>query len=88
MSDQNIKLLLLRYLHLLRAAATMLLIGQEIDRQRQSTPRQHRHEPLVAEGAHQTIEGHRRDMVDDGTELETEPPWVANSTSRATSGRI
>jgi hypothetical protein len=59
-------------IYLLGAAATVLLIGEDIDGQRQPTPRQHGHETLVAEGADETIEGHGGDMTDHGAQLQTQ----------------
>jgi hypothetical protein len=50
----------------------MLLIGQEIDGQRQTAPRQHGYQTLVAERTDETIDGHRRDMIDAGAEFQTE----------------
>jgi hypothetical protein len=55
----------------------MLLIGQEIDGQRQPTQGQHRDQTLVAERADETIERHGRDMADDRAEFQA---------ARATSG--
>ena len=50
----------------------MLFIGQEIDGQRQPTPGQHRHQALLTQRTDQAIEGHRGDMVEDRTQLQTE----------------
>ena len=50
----------------------VLLIGEEIDRERQSTPRQHRHQPLVAERTDEAIQGHGRDVIEHGAQLQTE----------------
>ncbi|HSX79925.1 MAG TPA: hypothetical protein VLQ80_15300 [Candidatus Saccharimonadia bacterium] len=46
-------------IHLIRQAPAVLLIGEEIDGQRQATPGQHAHQALVTQRTHQTIEGHR-----------------------------
>ena len=51
----------------------MLLIGQEIDRQWQPTPGQHRDQTLVAKRTDQAIEGHGRDMIEHRAQLQTEP---------------
>ena len=50
----------------------MLFIGQEIGGQGQPTPREHRHQTLVAERTDQAIEGHRRDMADHRAQFQTE----------------
>ena len=50
----------------------VLFIGQEIGGQGQPTPRQDRHQPLVAKRTDQAIEGHRREMADDRAPLQTE----------------
>ncbi len=50
----------------------MLLIGQDIDGQRQTAPRQHGDQTLVAECTDETIDGHWRDMRDAGAEVQTE----------------
>ena len=59
-------------IHLVGETVAVLLIGQEIDGQRQPTPGQHRHQTLVAERTDQAIEGHGRDMVEDRAQLQTE----------------
>jgi hypothetical protein len=51
----------------------MFFIGEDIGGQGQTTPRQHRHQPLMAQGTDQAIYRHRGDMADDCTELQTEP---------------
>ena len=50
----------------------MLLVGQEVGGQRQPTPRQHRHQTLVAERTDQALEGHGRDVTDHGTQRPTQ----------------
>jgi hypothetical protein len=50
----------------------MFFISQEVRGQGQATPGQHRHQTVVAQCAHQTIEGHRRDMIEDRAELQTQ----------------
>src|SRR4029450_3885684 len=52
--------------------AAVLLVGPEVGGPGQSTPRQHRHQPLVAKRADQAIEGHRGDMADHRAPLQTE----------------
>jgi hypothetical protein len=52
-------------IHLVGKTLAVLFIGQEIDGQRQPTPRQHRHQALLTERTHHAIEGHRRDIVED-----------------------
>src|SRR5712691_465910 len=59
-------------IHLLGKTVAVLLIGQEIDGQGQTTPGQDRHETVLTEGAHQAIEGHRGDMADHRGQLQTE----------------
>jgi len=68
--------------------AAVLLIRQEIHRERQPTPGEHRDQTVVAECTDETIERHRREMPDDRAECQTEPPCVAKRASRVTSGRI
>ena len=51
----------------------MLLVSQEIGGQRETTPGQHRHQALVAQGADQAVERHGGDVTDDGTQFQTEP---------------
>ena len=50
----------------------MLLIGQEIDGQWQSTPGQHSDKILVAKRTDQTVEGHGRDVIEHRTQRQTE----------------
>ena len=50
----------------------MLFVGHEIDGQRQPTPGQGRHQAVTAERTDQAIERHRRDIVEDSTQLQTE----------------
>jgi hypothetical protein len=50
----------------------VLLIGQEIARESEPTSGEHRDQPLVTQGTHQSIERHRRDMIEHGTELQTQ----------------
>src|SRR6266436_8349677 len=52
--------------------ATVLLVGQEIRGQGQTTPGEHRHQTLAAKGTDQAIEGHGREMPDHRTDLQTE----------------
>src|SRR5262249_18066761 len=52
--------------------AAMFLIGEEIDGQWQPTPRRHRHEALMTKSVHQAIEGHRREVIEHCTQLQTE----------------
>ena len=52
--------------------AAMLFIRQKIGGQGQPTPRQHRHQPLVAKRTHQAIEGHGGDMADHRAQFHTE----------------
>ena len=61
-------------IHLLPETVAMLFVGQEIDRQSQPTPRQHRYKPLVAKGTDQTVKGHGGNMADHGTPLQAETP--------------
>jgi hypothetical protein len=56
-------------IHLFGETVAMLFISQEIGGEGQTTPGQNRYYTLVAEGADQAIEGHRRDMTDDRTEF-------------------
>ena len=55
-------------------AATMLLIGEALRRQRQPTPRQHGHDVLLPTGTEHAIERHGRDIPDHGA------PCSAHST--------
>jgi hypothetical protein len=50
----------------------MLLIDEDIARQWHATPGQHAHQAVLAQRTHQAIEGHRGDMVEDRTPLQTE----------------
>jgi hypothetical protein len=50
----------------------MLLISEEIDGQWQATPGQHAHQALLAQRTHQTIERHRGEVIEHGTQLQTE----------------
>ena len=59
-------------IHFVSETMRVLLIGQEIDRQRQPTPGQYGDETLAAKRADEAIEGHGGDMVEDGTQLQTE----------------
>src|SRR5713101_4925875 len=47
-------------------------IRQDIRGQGQTTPGEHRHQPLAAKRTDQAIEGHGREMPDHRTELQTE----------------
>jgi hypothetical protein len=53
-------------------AVAVFFIRQDIRRQRQPTPRQHRDQTLLTEGTDQTIESHGREMADDCAQLQTE----------------
>jgi hypothetical protein len=44
--------------------AAVLFVGQDIERQRQATPHQHRDQVVLPQGTEQAIEGHRGDMAD------------------------
>ena len=59
-------------IHLVGETAAVLLVGQEIGRQRETTPGQHRHQAVVAQRTDQTVEGHGRDMPDHRAQLQTE----------------
>jgi hypothetical protein len=59
---------------LLGETMTVLLIGQEIDGQGQTTSCEDRHQTLVAEGTDQAIEAHGRDIADNGAEFQAEAP--------------
>ena len=48
-----------RQIDLIGETAAVLLIGEEIGRQRETTAGQHGHQAVMAQCAHQTIEGHR-----------------------------
>jgi hypothetical protein len=63
-----------RQVHVVCQTAAMLLIGQEIDGQGQTTPAQDRHQTVVIEGTDQAIERHRRDVPNRRTQLQTQPP--------------
>jgi hypothetical protein len=63
-----------RQIDLLGEAMTVLFIGQEIDGQGQTTSCQDRHQTLLAKGTDQAIEGHGRNMGDDGAEFQAEAP--------------
>ena len=63
-----------RQIDLVSETAAVLLVSQEVGGQGQSTSCQHRHQPLVAKGTHETIEGHRGDVADDRAQFQTEPP--------------
>ena len=60
-------------IHLAGETAAVLFISQDIDRQRQSTPRQHGHQALLTQSTHQAIEGHGRDVAHHRTPFQTEP---------------
>ena len=62
-----------RQIHFVGQTAAVLLIGQEIGGEGQTTPGQHHHETVMAERADQTIQGHWREMTDHRAELQTEP---------------
>ena len=59
-------------IHLVGETAAVLFIGQDIRRQRQATPGQHRDQALLAQGTDQAIEGHGRDVADHRTPFQTE----------------
>ena len=61
-----------RQVHFVGETPTVLLVGEEIDGQRQATPGQDRHQTVVAERADQAIERHGGDMSDDRAECQTE----------------
>ena len=50
----------------------MLLIRQEVHRERQSTPGEHRDQTVVAERTDEAVERHGRDMVEHRAQLQTE----------------
>jgi hypothetical protein len=58
--------------HLVGETVTMLLISEEIHRQGQTTSDHARHYTLLAEGADQALEGHRRDRADHRAQLQTQ----------------
>jgi hypothetical protein len=59
-------------IHLVGQTMAMLLIGEKIDGQWQATPGQHAHQALLPQRTHQTIEGHRGDMVENRAPLQTQ----------------
>src|SRR5436190_2074388 len=59
-------------IHLVGQTMAMLLIGEKIDGQWQATPGQHAHQALLPQRTHQTIEGHRGDMIEDRAPLQTQ----------------
>jgi hypothetical protein len=61
-----------REVHFLCQTATVFFISQEIRGQRQTTPAQHSQQTLMAARTDETIEGHRREMIDDRAELQTQ----------------
>jgi len=61
-----------REVHFVCQTTAMLLIGQEIGGQRETTPCQHGHQTLVSERTDETIERHGGDMPDDCAEFQTE----------------
>ena len=62
-----------RQVHVVCQTAAMLLIGQAIDGQGQTTPGQHSYQMLWSERTDKTIECHRAEMTDDRAEFQTEP---------------
>src|SRR5262249_13538371 len=70
---------------LLRETATMLLVGQDRDRQWQPAPGQHRHQTLVAQGAEQAVECHGERRYSTAHRSKLSPPSVAPSASPAPS---
>ena len=61
-----------REIHVLGETMAVFFISQEINRQRQPTPGQHRDHTLLPQRTDQTIEGHGRDMTYHRTPLQTE----------------
>src|SRR6266850_5934963 len=59
-------------IHLLCEAVAVFFIREDIRGQRQPTPRQHLDQALLTERTDQTVERHRREMLDDRAELQTE----------------
>ena len=53
--------------------AAVLLIGQQIDWQCHTTPGEHSHHALLAQGTHQMIEGHGGDVAHRRAPLQTQP---------------
>ena len=58
--------------HLVGETPAVFFIGQDIRRQRQATPGQHRDQTVLAQGTDQAIEGHGGDVADDRAPLQTE----------------
>jgi hypothetical protein len=52
---------------LIRETAAVLFVGQEIGRESKPTPRQHRHQPLAAQGTDEARERQRRETAEGGT---------------------
>jgi hypothetical protein len=52
----------------------VFFIRQDIRGQRQPTPNQHDDQTRLTEGTDQTVEGHGREMADDGAQCQTEAP--------------
>jgi hypothetical protein len=50
----------------------VLLISQEIDRESEPAPGEHRDQALVAQGTDEAIERHRREVREDCAQLQTE----------------
>jgi hypothetical protein len=49
--------------------AAVLLIGQEVDGQEESTPRQHDHQTVLPQRTDQTVERHGRNMIEHRAQL-------------------
>ena len=73
---------------LVRETAAVLLIRQDIDRQRQPTSGQHGHQTGVTKRTDEAVERHGGEMVEHSAQPKLSPPCVASKASRATSGRI
>src|SRR5262249_28879784 len=59
--------------HLLRETTTVLLVGQEVDRQWQPTAAQDRDPTVLPQRTDETVERHGRDMMDPRAPFQTEP---------------
>src|SRR2546427_328549 len=59
-------------IHLLRETATVLLVGQEVDRQWQPTAGQYRDQTVLTQRTDETVERHGRDMMNHRAQLQTE----------------
>ena len=54
--------------------ATVLLVGEEVDRQGQLASGQHDHQTLVSKRTDKAIECHGGEMIEHRTQLQTQPP--------------